>query len=228
MTGSLLETVRGLIERTYRIRSGIGELGPFLVGDVGYRRLIASSACRRGIGSADGQGAKTLIRETDDGGVSACIYFPDEMIRRLEAFPPQRGVREENLRAFATFVEEIDHLLVIAERNLGRRPVSLFELELHANVTKYLVLARFAAGSSPRLREHDRIWLRHRLFEEPRFCDEDPAVRERYRAAARRGVQMLDALATLAPAACIEVLRSFHAADLGTKLRLISDLGRAA
>ena len=35
MSGSLLESVRGLIERTYRIRSGLTEIGPFVIGDLG-------------------------------------------------------------------------------------------------------------------------------------------------------------------------------------------------
>jgi hypothetical protein len=220
---SLLDAVRGLLERTYRMRSAVGDLGDFVIGDAGYDALYHRDRDARAVPSADGQGAKTLVRDTADG-VAACIYFPDAMIRRLEAYPPQWGVQAENLAAFATFVEEIDHLLVIAERSLGQRPVSLFELELHANVSKYLVLARFVAGASGRLRPERRFWLRRRLFDDVRFCDEDPGVRARYRDAARWAVRLLDGLSALAPGRGIEVLRRFHAAPVPAKLRLISDL----
>jgi hypothetical protein len=221
---SLLEAVRGLIERTYRIRSGLSEIGPFVIGDLGWRRLYAKPRDDREVRSAaPGEGARTLVRETADG-VAACIYFPDAMIRHLEAWPPQRGLGEENLTAFAAFVEEIDHLLVIAERSLEARPVSLFELELHANVTTYLVLARFLAGSSSRLPARGRIWLRRSLFDDARFRDDDAASRERYRDAARWAVRLLDRLERLDSARRIDALRRFHAADVPAKLRLVSEL----
>lgn len=225
MSDSLLESVRGLIERTYRIRSGLTEIGPFVIGDRGLRRLYASSRGGHDIGSTDGQGARTLVRETGRG-VVACIYFPDAMIRQLEAYPPQCGVREQNQAAFATFVEEVDHLLVVAERSLREWPVSLFELELHANVSKYLVLARFLAGSSSRLCADRRLWLRRRLFDDVRFCDDDPEVRRRYRDAARWTVQFLDGLSALDPAAGIATLRRFHAVGVAEKLRLIAAIGQ--
>ena len=38
---SLLEQVRGLIERTYDHQTGLGPLAPFIVGDQGYRRVCA-------------------------------------------------------------------------------------------------------------------------------------------------------------------------------------------
>jgi hypothetical protein len=224
VSGSLLESVRGLIERTYRIRSGLAEIGPFVIGDLGLRRFYVSARGGHAIESTDGQGARTLVRETGRG-VVACIYFPDAMIRQLEAYPPQCGVREENQAAFATFVEEVDHLLVLAERTLREWPVSLFELELHANVSKYLVLARFLAGSSDHLRADRRLWLRRRLFDGVRYCDEDPEVRRRYRDAARWSVQFIDGLSTLDPAAAIAALRRFHAVGAAEKLRIISAIG---
>jgi hypothetical protein len=221
---SLLESVRGLIERTYRIRSGLPEIGPFVIGDLGWRRLYEAPQGDLPIRSAGGEGARTLVRETAEG-IAASIYFPDAMIRQLEAYPPQRGLREENLAAFAAFVEEIDHLLVIAERCLETRPVSLFELELHANVTTYLVLARFLAGSSSRLSARGRIWLRRRLFDEVHFRDDDADARDRYRDAARWAVRLLDHLELLGSADRVDALRRFHSADVPAKLRLISEQG---
>jgi hypothetical protein len=225
LSRSLLESVRDLIARTYRIRCGLDEIGPFVIGDRGLRRLYAGADGGHVVSSARGEGAKTLVRETGDG-VAACIYFPDAMIRQLESFPPQRGVGHENVDAFSTFVEEIDHLLVIAERTRGARPVSRFELELHANVSKYLVVARFLAGSAPRLAESRRVWLRRRLFDGVDYDEPDPQARTRYRDAARWAARLLDRLPGHDPAATVALLRRFHAAPIAGKLRLIDRLGR--
>lgn len=219
---SLLELVRGLLERTYRMQSGLSELAPFLIGDRAYHTRFGSMAAD-GPASAIGAGARTLVRELESGA-RACIYYPDTLIRCLESYPPQRGLGAENVDAFAVFVEEIDHLLLIAERVRLRRPVSLFELELHANVSKYLVLVRFLAGRSRRLDVHQRLWLRHRLFERWRYREEDPAVCRRYGDAARWAVQLIDRLARLEPASRIDRLRRFHDLSTAGKLELIGGL----
>ncbi len=219
---SLLERVQGLLQRTYAIEVPLGEIGRFVVGDAGYRLLYAGPAPGGvGPGSALSR-ARTLVRESSEG-IRLAIYYPDALIRCLEAYPPQRGLHEANIDAFATFVEELDHLLCVAERAVAQRPVSLFELELHANVSKYLVLARFAAGRRGRLEPARRAWLKRRLFDLD-FCDEDPRVRERYRDAVRWALRLLERLHELDPRQRLEALRRFHRADAPGKLELIGSL----
>lgn len=217
---ALLDVVHGLLERTYAMPRDLVEPARFVIGDAGYRRLYGDAAGATRVGSAGGDGARTLVRETTEG-IRLAVYYPDAMIRTLEARPPQRGLDDDNVDAFAAFVEELDHLLCIAERWRERREVSLFELELHANVSKRLVLARFLAGSGRPLGERRRAWLRWHLFHKIRFADEDPSVRERYRDARRHAVRFLDGLPALTPAARIERLRRFHRAHAGGKLELI-------
>jgi hypothetical protein len=221
VTGSrtLLELVRGLLVRTYRIESGLAELAPFVIGDSGYRLLYAARPECRSVDTRSG-GARTLVRETGDA-VHARIYFPDSLIRRLEEHPPQRGLSDANVAEFATFVEEVDHLLLIAERARRDRPVSLFELELHANVSIELLLARFLAGGGGRIDPAGRAWLRLRLFGEEPGRAESPPLRARYRDAARYAVRLLDALPELPGARRLDVLRRFHAADCARKLEMI-------
>ncbi len=219
---SLLETVQGLIERTFLFDSGLVELAPFIVGDRAWRRMVHGwAAGQPRVGSGSESGAVTFVRETSEG-VRAGIYFPDPLIECLEAFPPQRGIQAENVAAFATFVEEIDHLLVLAERVRLGRPVSIFELELHANVSKYLVLGRFLAGRSGRLDPGARLWLRREVFGEARFQDDDPVIRERYREAARWSIKLLEAVERREPETRLRDLRAFHWADGQRKLHLIA------
>jgi hypothetical protein len=224
---SLLSVVQCLLERTYRMRSGIADPGSFVIGDRGLRRFFSlpGDASNRQMvnaasGAERGEGARILVRETEEG-IRACVYYPDDLIERLEQFPPQRGVGEENVDAFATLVEELDHLLLLADRSRQHRPLTLFEMELHANVSKHLVLTRFAAGSRPRLDDATRHWLRHHLFDKVRFCDEDPRVRRRYSDAARWAVRLIDALPRIEVERRIETLRRFHHAGTAGKMELI-------
>jgi hypothetical protein len=216
----LLESVRGLLERTYLLRSGLEHLDRFIVGDRGYLLLYGSPDGVGMAGANAAEGAKTLVRESADG-LRASIYFPDVQIRLLERYPPQSGLCDENVDAFGALVEELDHLLVIAERSRQQRAVTLFELELHANVSRHLVLTRFLAGRAERLGSEKRLWLRSRLFGAVQFCDEDRAVRERYRSAMRWAVQFIDGLSALESQARIGLLRRFHTAPAAEKLRLI-------
>ena len=87
---SLLQGVQALLERTYGMRTRL-DASRFVIGDRGYRRLLAEVEVASG---APESGARTLVRETEDG-LRAAIYFPDRMIARLEAHPPQRGLQDQ-------------------------------------------------------------------------------------------------------------------------------------
>jgi len=215
---SLLRTVQGLLTRTYALSARLDALERYVIGDSGLAALYDGSAARA-VGSADGDGARLLLRE-DAGTLRACVYFPDALIAQLERQPPQRGLHAENIDAFGVFVEEIDHLLVAAERAEAGRGVSLLELELHANVSKYLVLGRFLAGSARHLGAGRRAWLRHHLFEKPVYSDPDAEVRRRYAAASRHAARFVKTLDGLRPERRLERLRRFHRVDLGGKLAL--------
>ena len=211
------------------MRVGV-EAARFVIGDQGYRRLFARPGAQARSADPAASGARTLVRETPRGPLRAAIYFPDAMIARLEAHPPQRGLGEANVDAFAALVEELDHLLCIAERAQAGRVISLFELELHADVSKALVLARFLAGGSPRpIDVRRRTWLRFHLFHKGEWAGMDEDERQRYRDAARWALRLLDALDRSRPAARLDALRAFHAAPVSGKLELIDRLAvRAA
>ncbi len=223
MSGSLIEQVQRLLERTYDLESGRVDVGAFLIGDDGYRRLYGDGRPARNVGSEQGDGSRVLVRETERG-LRACIYFPDRMIEALERHPPQRGLGDRNVDPFATLVEELDHLLCLADRAARKLPVSMLELEVQANVSKYLVLARFLAGRRGRLSPRSRTWLRYHLFEKARFVERDPAVRRRYRDARRFAVRFIDGASALDPRRFLALLRRFHQETIDGKLRLIQTL----
>jgi len=228
---SLLHSLQALLERTYRMDTGVDDVGSFVIGDRGFRLLYGDGrgapAAQARAGSVAGAGARVLVRESR-GSVAARIYYPDSLIRRLEDRPPARGLEDANIDAFATFVEELDHFLLLAERVRLGRPVSLLELEMHANVTKYLVCALFlsagrARGKRAPLGAEGRAWLLWHLFEKIVFAEPEPQVQARYRAAARFARRFLDQLdEAQSPAARLERLRLFHDATHQEKLAALA------
>jgi hypothetical protein len=220
----LLEQVRRLLERTYAMEPAIADLSPFVIGDHGLAALYgAGDRAIETVESGSVMGPRTLVRESR-GHVRVSVYYPDAMIERLEAHPPQDGLDDANVDDFAALVEELDHLLLLGERVRRGREVSLFELELHANVSKHLVLARFLAGQRGTLSARRRTWLRHQLFEKHRFSDPRPAVRRRYEQAGRWAVRFLDRLSGTESSRRLALLREFHRASSEAKLALVERL----
>ena len=216
-SASLLDALCGLLRRTYALTAPLRPIGCYVIGDEGLRTLYPNG--ERDARSATGAGARLLLRETP-AGVRACIYYPDAMIRHLESTPPQRGIDEDNVDAFAVLVEELDHLLVTAERAHAGRGISLLELEVQANVSKELVLSRFLARRGGPLDEDRRAWLRSQLFHARSYCDGDTEVRSRYEDASRLALRFLRSLQELPGARRVDALRRFHRASLSGKLEL--------
>jgi hypothetical protein len=213
----LLNALYGLLRRTYALTAPLAPIGSYVIGDAGLRALYRDGA--EEVRSEAGAGARLLVRDTD-AGVRACIYYPDAMIRRLEASPPQMGLDEDNVDAFAVLVEELDHLLVAAERAHAGRGVSLLELEVQANVSKDLVLSRFLIRRGRRVDPAGRAWLRGHLFHARTYCDDDVEVRTRYEDASRMALRFLGSLERRPPGKRLETLRRFHRASLAGKAEL--------
>ncbi len=213
----LLDHLQGLIERTYGLPRLFGDAGRFLVGDRGYRWLY---------GAGDGAAlpadlrARLMVRPFEEV-TQAALYYPDALVRHLEIHDPRRGLGDENIDAFATFVEELDHLLTLASRSAAGRRVSLLELEHHAAVTKYLLVVHFLGRLTRRRRVADlhRLWARHHLFE--KYAAGGGEEGERYRTAARLAGRYVALLDTLPGTARRAELIAFHERPFAEQVRHI-------
>ena len=232
---SLLETLQGVIERTYDLETGIEDIAAFVIGDAGYLRTYggpdaAGQMVRRvesGSPWRTSTGARTLVRQAD-GALAIAIYYPDSLVECLERHDPTLRIDETNVDAFAILVEELDHFLVIAERFRARAPMTLLELELHANVTKYLVLRMFLGKlrASARPPEADAAWIRHHLFNAGDFAETDADVRWRYRQAARLAARYVGRLDGMPQANRLPELRRFHRLPSRAKIAHINAASR--
>ncbi|HKY31787.1 MAG TPA: hypothetical protein VJV23_04565 [Candidatus Polarisedimenticolia bacterium] len=231
---SLLESLQSVIERTYDLDTGVRDIGRFVIGDQGYRELYGPfeerepEPVRTLSADPEAAGARTLLRQAEHG-LAVCIYYPDSLVSCLERHDPCRSLDHRNVDAFAVLVEELDHFLMIAERYRSRGEMSLLELELHANVTKHLVMELFVARlrGTARLMEADRAWIRFHLFDKAEYADPDPDVRARYREASRLAARYLRAIEKMEPAGRVTELRRFHRMAPQAKRAHISRLAAA-
>lgn len=219
MNPPLLVSLQSIIERSYGMSRVIEDLASFIIGDAGYRSRYAVP--EGGEPRAPG-GARLLVRETGPG-LRVALYYPDALVRHLERFNPLAGVGDVNIEAFAVLVEELDHLLTLASRAVERRPVSLLELEHHANVTKYLVVLHFLGKQTGRrsVPEALRIWARHHLFE--RYEEGRGEAAERYREAAALGRKYVAYLESLPIGGRLAELRAYQRRPISETFRLLAN-----
>ena len=176
----LIEELQRKIEKTYALDTGITNIEKFIIGDHGYKEFYLKEQIQSVVEN-DSSGSRVFLR---DGGntLKVSIYYPDKLIQVLEENDPRMGLHDDNVDECASFVEELDHFLFIAQNFKQNRPFSLLELELQANVTKYLVLKYFIAlqNKSMRLRKFDREYIRYHLFYKRKYDREKPVERKRY------------------------------------------------
>jgi len=129
-------------------------------------------------GAEAGEREALLVRETDDGDI--------EMTLRL----PQLEGGGANLDALCQIIEGVSHFVYVVERARTLRETTQLELELQAEVDKWVVL-----GASIRAFDADcSAALRSQLYERVVF-EHDGELGERYRVAndaANRFVRRLE------------------------------------
>jgi len=198
---SLLRQLQEITERTYRQCSGVN-LENFIIGRRRYAYL--SSLC----GSETMQLsdiARVFFRQIGNR-LGLSIYFSNQLISHLELHDPRRGLTEKNIYEFIVFIEEINHGVHGAIKFLrGDRQILREEfcrdLELMAKIDSYQALKFFLACFNPdrQLQNFDRLWIKHHLFERPRFDYASAKLARRYAEANHLGekyTRFLDGLAS--------------------------------
>jgi hypothetical protein len=123
---------------------------------------------------------KLLVLEEADGlGIS--LFLADELLASLDGDNPFDQLNNSNLNAYCTVLEGVSHFVYLAYNALHDRPVSRLELELQAEVDKFVSIILLARKQGVRICWND---LNEILFARCRF---DPELsreeRQRYRAA---------------------------------------------
>ncbi|MCP5150396.1 MAG: hypothetical protein H6983_17765 [Ectothiorhodospiraceae bacterium] len=169
-----LVTLQRQLERIYEIEIP-HDVDDFVITD----RVVA-----RSIEGDDARDApeKLLVRQSGDE-VDIALYLDREVVERLGRDDPNDHLHGGNFADLCTALEGVSHFLYLAWNAGHDRGVSLLELEMQAEVDKYVTTA-FLFGAQ----EQGRVpgWLHRRLFEDASFDSQlDETELARYRDANR-------------------------------------------
>jgi hypothetical protein len=162
--------------------------------------------------SSDGDREQVFVRLADDGAVEIAVRVPSL----------QKDASHDTFDPLCQLIEGVSHFVYLTECARTERTTTQLELELQAEVDKYLILA----SAIEELTETKSSRLRMRLFEDVRFAHEASTLEgDRYRQAntmAHRFVRYVEQayLVERRIAECRTKLRSFFHAGQEEKLRV--------
>jgi len=131
-----------------------------------------------------------LVEEGD--GIALSVYLDRDLLERLDAADPMTNLRAHQLADLWTVLEGISHFNYIVWSASRERPVTLLELELQAEVDKFVSTLLLAVEQGDReLINRLHGWL----FDRVSFKAElEPREYERYRAANEYAARLCNGL----------------------------------
>jgi hypothetical protein len=167
-------------------RSEVGyDIRNFLVTDARIARAISG-------GNTLTHSGETLLLREDKHGVALSLYLDEAILERLRAGDPAAALRAGLLDDLCKVIEGLSHFNYVAWRASRDRSVTLLELELQAEVDKFVSTMQLAReeGDSELMNG-----LHGRLFDNARFHDHlSRRQLERYRAASEYAARFCRAL----------------------------------
>jgi hypothetical protein len=174
---SILSRLQRGLEILYRVETNL-QVDAFVIDEEQRRRAGVARAPRE----------QLLVRE-EAGELGMGLFVDRAALDNLERNDPSLGLDEANFADFCVALEGVSHFVYLALCAAGHRRVSALELELQAEVDKFVccVLLRGAGA--------DRGDLRRRLYADVRFLDDlDADERDRYRTANAEAARYAEAL----------------------------------
>jgi hypothetical protein len=197
------------IEALYRVETRLA-IDAFVIDDGARGRLRPARAPRE----------QLLLREAN-GELAIGLFVDAAALANLERHDPTARLDERNFTDFCLAIEGVSHFVYVALAAARQRPVSQLELELQAEVDKF-ICCLLQAGTAAS--------LRRRLYGDVSYADDlDADERERYRTANQEASRYAAALERrfAAPAqtpALLAEVRRFYRMDLPDKLGRIAQL----
>lgn len=218
----LLGSMQGQLGRLYDVEVP-HDVRDYLVTD---RALLAVLTA----GNAGRSSEEQLIVVESEGAVDLALFLDHGVLERLVAADPRENISRDNLADFWTVLEGVSHFHYLAWNAVFDKPVTLLELEMQAEVDKY-VSTRLLLQAQP-----DATLgapLLQRLFDEPTL---DPALEpeeiDRYQAASTLAGRYCAGLESRFPAAALtqellRELRTFYRLPQTAKIERIRSRGFA-
>lgn len=170
----LSEKIQGLLEGFYEIEVG-HRVADFLITDPKLVRILETDKDTREVNE------KLLLSEGEDG-LDIALYVDQSVLDRLEIANPLSQVHDGNLSDLWVLVEGVSHFVYLVWCALHDREVTLLELELQAEIDKYITTLFLIQQQHGKVPSNLHYWL----FERPVFDSRLARVElERYRQANR-------------------------------------------
>lgn len=154
----MLSQLQDHLTGIYRVDPGY-DVNDFLITDPVVARLLAGS-------SLIPNSEESVLVQEDEDGLAMSVFLDGEVLERLSAGNPMQGLRADQLGDLWTVLEGISHFNYIAWSARKNRRISLLELEMQAEIDKF-VSSLFLAlhQQDTELAEN----MHRRLFEEVSF-----------------------------------------------------------
>ena len=204
------------LERTYEVHVPQA-VTDFVITDDQFVQQI------EGIGARASPEKLLLVEDADEHTVDIGLYLDQAVVDALACDNPLEHLHVGNLETFCTALEGVSHFLYLLWNAGYERPVSLMELELQAEVDKYITASFLFANQSGRVPSE----LGRRMFCDQSYDDALSArSRERYEAAnyyAGRYCQQIEShyLRDRSKGGLVNELRRFYRLTRQQKLRHI-------
>ena len=169
----MLDRLQAQLSDTYQADPGY-DVRDFLITDPRLAKILGGAGALTA-------GGETLLVHEDETGLSMSLYLEKTLLERLESADPLSELRIGQLDDLCKVIEGLSHFNYVAWRARQDRSMSLLELELQAEIDKFVSTMEIAReqGDNELLNG-----LHDRLFGNPGFHDElDSEQLERYRAA---------------------------------------------
>jgi hypothetical protein len=161
----VLRALQGGLESMYRVETHL-DVCDFLLSTPDRDGLVPDREAR-----------EQLLISQNDSDLELALFVDERTLENLALRDPRRRLDDDNLQDFLYAVEGVSHFVYLASRAKEERPVSAVELELQAEVDKYLVALLVAWNQSGEPPTN----LRERLFQRILFAgDLSREERERY------------------------------------------------
>jgi hypothetical protein len=210
---AVLRALQGGLESMYRVETEL-DVCDFLLGN------------DRGGVSVERTPREQLLIKQRDGELELGLFVDERTLENLKRRDPRRRLDDGNLADFLLAVEGVSHFVYLVHRARVERPVSAVELELQAEVDKYVVALLVSWSQSGEPPED----LRERLFQRVTFAgDLSREERERYQLANTAADEYAAALESrfVRPRAVHDLLaevRRFYRKGLAENLERVAQL----
>lgn len=162
-TGSVLGRLQRGLETLYRVQTNL-DVDAFVVDEAARSRALTGSNGSHG--TARRPREQLLIEESYDE-LKMALFVDAQALNNLQRHDPAQGLFAQNFNDFCLAVEGVSHFVYVAVCAAGERSVSALELELQAEVDKFvtcLLMANDHHQNAPRVRSL--------LFDEPHFAND--------------------------------------------------------